>query len=244
MIFARTFFAFTLLMSFISPTSAIELPFAKPLQAVTAPAQPKAEATYVQGKYKVAYIKFLTPVDDPAVDDFIAEIEDANKKGVDFVFVLFDSPGGSVYAGLRAAKAIEDSKATTVCATDVMAASMASFLMSTCQIRVMTKETQILVHEPSVNDLPVSGKQHAFKELYNQLHALTEAMIEHYAKHTHMAAAEIRKKIDDTDWWVNWEEAQQVGLVDGIVADIKSVLKGLSTKGKIPLVVPQPDSCH
>ena len=243
--FARTFFAFVLMLGYISPSSAIELPFAKPLQQIVAPAQPKtAEATYVQGKYKVAYVELNTVVDDASAENLIAELLDADQKGSDFVVLRIDSPGGSVYAGLRIAHVLENMRAVTIGIDDTSADSMASYILESVSIRLMVPEAMILIHEPSVNEMPISGKQKAIQNYLNQMHALTEAMIEHYAKRSHLTAAQIRAAIDDTDWWLTWPEALADGLVDGVVPSTKAVIESLSKTGKIQILKQQENTCH
>ncbi len=55
-------------------------------------------------------IHFDGPVDDATVTLFEMQLELENANGADRVIVEINSPGGSVFAGMRMAKAIENSK--------------------------------------------------------------------------------------------------------------------------------------
>ncbi len=72
------------------------------------------------------------------------------KQGEESITIYIDSPGGDVFAGLRAVKAIGNSKTPIVAECGVVVASIASVIALSCPQIKINKDTFIMVHRPWV----------------------------------------------------------------------------------------------
>lgn len=92
---------------------------------------------------------FLTGV----INDFIVQemcsYIDA-KQGEESITIYIDSPGGDVFAGLRAIKAINNSQTPVIAECGVVVASIAAIIALSCPTIKINKDTFIMVHRPWV----------------------------------------------------------------------------------------------
>lgn len=189
-----------------------------------------------EGEHHVGQIKFSNEVNQETVAQAIDAIRQMNEAGAEVIHIVWNSPGGSVQAGYLLAQAIEESNATVVCSVDMAAFSMAYYLLQSCNVRLMSKRSELLIHEPAVSGLELSGHQVDFKNVYDRMHSLAESFLEQYTKRTKMSKDEMRKHIENgQDYWVRWEEALLYRMVDGIISTPSEVYKSLVKTGKIPL---------
>lgn len=72
------------------------------------------------------------------------------KQGEESITIYIDSPGGDVFAGLRAVKAINNSKTPIIAECGVVVASIASVIALSCPTIKINKDTFIMVHKPWV----------------------------------------------------------------------------------------------
>jgi ATP-dependent Clp protease protease subunit len=89
------------------------------------------------------------PVSDSTVDDVIRKLETARKDGEETVYLLLDSPGGSVVAGAKLIAYIESSnlKINTVCVG--VCASMAAQIHQVGKKRLMHDKSILMFHPAS-----------------------------------------------------------------------------------------------
>lgn len=184
-------------------------------------------------KHYVPKITFATDVSAASVKVAIELIDAANDGGAETIVIEFDTPGGSVMAGQRLAKAIERSKAPVVCVVDGMAASMGFYLLQSCDTRVMTKRSILMAHEPAIST-QVSGKEYAYEEIAEVLRKINRAMAEHIAGRLGMSVEAFMARIANTEWWMNWDEALKVNAVDFVILNIDEVLVPLRKELKLP----------
>lgn len=139
--------------------------------------------------------------------------------------IIFNSPGGSVFAGMDLFDYIvqlrgEGHAVTTV--TRGYAASMGGILLQAGSKRVMGKEAYILIHEVSTW---AGGKVGEIEDEYNFLKKISERVVGIFAERakeagangtaTHpITAAQVRKNWNRTDWWLDSTEAIKLGIVD------------------------------
>ena len=188
------------------------------------------------GQHHVALVRFSSDVNQYSAAAFIDALDQVNKAKAEYIVLELNSPGGSVAAGFEMSLAMEKSNATVICVVDGMAASMGYFLLQSCDIRLMTKRSQLMIHEPKIMGAEVSGGQTEIHNLYELMHALTEAMIEQFAQRTVISVPEMRERIKDgKEWWVNWEEALSTKMVDGTVQNSKLVYLALLNGAKLPV---------
>lgn len=72
------------------------------------------------------------------------------KQGEESITIYIDSPGGDVFAGLRAVKAIGNSKTPVIAECGVVVASIASVIALSCPQVKINKDTFLMVHRPWV----------------------------------------------------------------------------------------------
>lgn len=72
------------------------------------------------------------------------------KQGEESITIYIDSPGGDVFAGLRAIKAINNSKTPVIAECGVVVASIAAIIALSCPTIKINKDTFMMVHKPWV----------------------------------------------------------------------------------------------
>jgi ATP-dependent protease ClpP protease subunit len=147
----------------------------------------------------------------------IGIINEIAEKKPDVIVLEINSGGGDVDIGFELSKAIEGSAIPVLCAVDGEAASMAFFILQSCQIRVATPRSRLMIHEVTIvgpiNTRTLPGILEIL-EMYNNL------MIEHISSRMTMDKEAIRKKVSEGDWWMTPTEAIQFGALDGIIEKV------------------------
>lgn len=194
------------------------------------PLQPKSP----NDLHYVPSMRFSEAMDAETAKGFVEWVESANREGAEALVVEISSPGGSVKDGFDMVRAIETSKAPVYCVVDDEAASMALYVLESCQVRLMTRRSVLMAHEPWIGG-EFQGQEQKWQNVVDRLHATTEAMLEHLAAHFKVSKAYIAAKIKGgKEWWINWQEAVKVGAVDGTTPAAEVVAAALRTAGKYP----------
>jgi ATP-dependent Clp endopeptidase proteolytic subunit ClpP len=139
--------------------------------------------------------------------------------------IVFNSPGGSVFAGMDLFDFIcelrrQGHRVTT--ATRGYAASMGGILLQSGDVRVMGREAYILIHEVSTW---AAGKVGEIEDEYLFLKKISDRVVNIFAERARLAgeagtashpitAAQVRKNWNRTDWWLDSTEALRLGIVD------------------------------
>lgn len=92
---------------------------------------------------------YLTGVINDYIIQEMCDYIDA-KQGEESITIYIDSPGGDVFAGLRAVKAINNSKTPVIAECGVVVASIASVIALSCPTIKINKDTFLMVHKPWV----------------------------------------------------------------------------------------------
>lgn len=178
-------------------------------------------------EYRVGRVRFDLPVTGASAAELAGWIEAAESSKLDAVVIDFNTPGGSVSAGLRVAKIIEESPVPVYCIADGMAASMGMYLMQSCQVRLMTKRSTLMAHGPGVSGL-IDGQSLDFKNLAQMLSAMEEALSEHICSRIDLPMKDCQGRFSDKkEWWINYNEALQVHAVDGVVKSVQDAVQSL-----------------
>jgi len=130
------------------------------------------------------------------------------------IFVEINSEGGEVEAGFALAKAIEASPVPVICIVDGQAASMAFYILQSCDVRAMTPRSSLMMHQVT---LVGAMKASTIKALQKQIDTYNKAMVGQCAAKMKLPATEIADKIAAGDWWMAADEALEVGAVDSII---------------------------
>lgn len=172
---------------------------------------------------KVVMIE-IADVDRAAVDAVktkLKELESDNS--VDAVWLRINSHGGEVDAGLELIQAFDHYKKPLTCVVDVKAWSMGMSILEGCPRRLMTRRSTLMMHEVLVQS--AGGNEHDLVNTASAVRAMTESLVQLAAGRMKIGPNEIRAHIDGRQWWLDVDEALDVGAIDGIVspADIPAL---------------------
>ena len=156
------------------------------------------------------------------IDDYVANIIQAQLLYLDSadpakdVQIYFNSPGGSVHAGLGIYDTMQytNCDVSTICTG--MAASMAAVLLAagTAGKRSALKHSRVMIHQPmggaqgQASDIEITARE--ILKLKGELYAII-------AEHSGKDAKKVEKD-SDRDYWMTSEEAKAYGMVDEVLA--------------------------
>lgn len=132
------------------------------------------------------------------------------------VYIILNSPGGSVLDGFELINTIEDlnnKNVETICIVETMAYSMAALITTYCKTAYIHKFASLMYHEASYG---VQGSQStintrvAFTNIY--LHTLNKDV----AKKLNLTVEDYENKIHN-EWWLNAEEALKYNIVKDVL---------------------------
>lgn len=155
------------------------------------------------------------------IDDYVANVIQAQLLYLDSadpgkdIQIYFNSPGGSVHAGLGIYDTIQfiSSDVATICTG--MAASMAAVLLCAGEKgkRSALKHSRVMIHQPmggaqgQASDIEITTREilKLKKELYNII-----------SEHSGKPFKDVEKD-SDRDYWMTAEEALSYGMVDEVL---------------------------
>ena len=130
--------------------------------------------------------------------------------------IEFNSPGGAIIPGMALFDTICEMRAkghrvTTSCVG--YAASMAGILLQAGDVRVMGRESFLLLHEAA---LFAGGKIGEIEDTVVLVHKMMDRIVDIFAKRSKAPAtkAYIRAHIKRKDWWLDSTESMRLGFVD------------------------------
>lgn len=222
-------------------------PVHSPIFPLDEPKDPKSDVTTqvpvipsaiseVEDNYIIPEIAIDSGINDDLANTFVNIMGQLDATGkVHTVVVEINTDGGSVEAGMKMVKAMERSRMRSVCVVSWRAYSMGASILQGCTIRLTTKEGVIMVHNPSIQVADFTGNSIKYHNIGNNLEATLKSMLEHLTKKTKMKPEDLMKHIDGgREWWLNWKESIEVGLVDGWCESTEQVLASLRDTNKVP----------
>ena len=159
------------------------------------------------------------------IDDYVANISQAQLLYLESadsskdISIYFNTPGGSVYAGLGIYDTMQyiSSDVATICTG--MSASMGAVLLcaGTKGKRSALKHSRVMIHQPmggaqgQASDIEITAReiQKLKKELYTII-----------AEHSGNPYKKVEKD-SDRDYWMTAEEAKEYGMIDEVLFRIK-----------------------
>ncbi len=155
------------------------------------------------------------------IDDYVANIIQAqllflesSDPGKD-IQIYFNSPGGSVHAGLGIYDTMQyiNCNIATICTG--MAASMAAVLMTagTTGKRSALKHSRIMIHQPMGG---AQGQASDIEITAREIMKLKRELYEIIAFHSGQTLEKVEKD-SDRDYWMTAEEAKAYGMIDEIL---------------------------
>ncbi len=129
--------------------------------------------------------------------------------------IYFNSPGGSVYAGLGIYDTMQYISADVATICTGMAASMAAVLMTAGAKgkRTALKHSRIMIHQPmggaqgQATDIEITARE--IKKIKNELYTII-------AEHSGQTFEQIEKD-SDRDYWMTAQEAVDYGMIDEVL---------------------------
>jgi ATP-dependent Clp protease protease subunit len=155
------------------------------------------------------------------IDDYVANIIQAqllflesSDPGKD-IQIYFNSPGGSVHAGLGIYDTMQyiNCNIATICTG--MAASMAAVLMTagTNGKRSALKHSRIMIHQPMGG---AQGQASDIEITAREIMKLKRELYEIIALHSNQPVEKVEKD-SDRDYWMTAQEAKEYGMIDEIL---------------------------
>lgn len=159
------------------------------------------------------------------IDDYVANIIQAQLLYLDSadpskdVQIYFNSPGGSVHAGLGIYDTMQYTSCDVATICTGMAASMAAVLLAagTDGKRSALKHSRVMIHQPmggaqgQASDIEITARE--ILKLKNELYTII-------ANHSGNDVKKVEKD-SDRDYWMTSEEAKAYGMVDEVLVRTK-----------------------
>ncbi len=155
------------------------------------------------------------------IDDYVANIIQAQLLFLDStdpnkdIQIYFNTPGGSVYAGLGIYDTMQfiSSDIATICTG--MAASMGAVLLTAGAAgkRSALSHSRVMIHQPMGG---ASGQASDIEITAREIIKLKKELYEIIALHSGKSYEEVAKD-SDRDYWMTAEEAKAYGMIDEIL---------------------------
>lgn len=180
-----------------------------------------------------AIIQLNTEVTEQTVNETIDQIKDALAKKKQAIYLLLDSPGGSVYDGARLITAMDNSEIPvyTVC-TD-LCASMAAQILEHGMKRYMVDRTTVMFHSATTS-VDQDGEIDKIYSRLGRSKRFIDKLDYYVAARSGMTYEQFKFKAMQ-EYWDDAEDALRDHLIDGIVTIdfVKQVIPTPLTANKI-----------
>lgn len=144
--------------------------------------------------------------------DFAATLSEID---ADDIELHLNSPGGSVFDGLAIMAALRDHKAKVTAKVDGMAASAASFILQAADVRQISRNAQVMIHDAKAY---AGGNAAQMRKAADLLDRISNEIADIYAVRSGQGTVESWRAIMVAgDEWYNGNEALEAGLVDAVV---------------------------
>ncbi|MDR0981941.1 MAG: ATP-dependent Clp endopeptidase proteolytic subunit ClpP [Culturomica sp.] len=157
------------------------------------------------------------PIDDNVANIIMAQLlflesADADKD----ISIYFNSPGGSVYAGLGIYDTMQFVKCDIATICTGIAASMSAVLLTagTKGKRQALKHSRVMIHQPIGG---VQGQASDIEITAKEIQKLKKELFTIIADHSGNPYKKIEKD-SDRDYWMTSEEAKEYGMIDVVLS--------------------------
>lgn len=155
---------------------------------------------------------------------------------VDTIVFEIHTSGGDVGAGFKLAKRIEQFHGAVICVIDGDGVSEGFYILQSCDMRLMTRRSRLMVHEPYYPKAEVLNSMRLI-DLLKAQQVLVFSWTEHVAKKMKLTAPQLRAKLKAGDWWMTCDDALAAGAVDGLVDSTRAVWRDVSAD-RAPATLP------
>lgn len=175
------------------------------------------EEELASDKYNYLY-SFDSAIGDSTVEACIKQLAEWDRlhPNCDIEIVFLGNPGGSIIPGLALFDYIRFLRSRghhITTSTLGMAASMAGILLQAGNTRIMAKESWLLIHEASFMAM---GKVGEIEDTTDWVKRIMKRILKIFAERSKLSVGQITRKWRRKDWWIDSDEAKNLGLVDEI----------------------------
>jgi len=163
--------------------------------------------------------RFVGAVGEVSVREGIKKLTEWHRRdpGCD-IEIIFQSPGGEVIAGFALFDHIlwlrsQNHTVTTGCTG--MAASMAGILMQAGEHRWASPQSWYMIHRAAFG---VFGKTYEVEDQVEWVKRIEKRIIDIFVSRSNLTPAKIKRNWERKDFWIDADEALELGLVDEIRA--------------------------
>lgn len=138
------------------------------------------------------------------------------------IIVLINSPGGLISDGLAIHDALAVNPAEIITDVQGIAASMATVIAQSGDVRKMSDNALYLIHQPMTVTM---GNINTHKQSLVDLEAYNKRLVNIYVKRSGKSEEEIRELMDKNDGygiWIDGAEAKEIGLIDEVYEPMKA----------------------
>lgn len=153
------------------------------------------------------------PIYQGKVDGLIDQISELDAMNNKPIYMVINSPGGSVIAGFSLIRVMESIKSPIVCAVDSEAFSMAAIIAMYCSKTYMHKFSAIMFHQAAYG---VRGEAERVKTRVRFIQSYLDDLEEDTARRMGLTLKQLKDK-SRGEWWMTAKEAAGLGVVDGVL---------------------------
>ena len=176
-------------------------------------------------------------IDDDTAEAFGNFMEAAVEAKADFIMIELNTLGGSARSAHEISRLIEHAPARVVCVVDGDAVSAGMYILSSCDTRVMTKRSNLMIHQvslmnPEESHVTATVARNQLEMMRVSTRAYLEWVIKRFKGVTFEQA--LARTDHDTEWWMDWQEALKFGAIDKVIdGPPEHLLSQLMKTGKI-----------
>lgn len=177
----------------------------------------RIEAEAADSQYNRLYT-FYAMVSASSVYGCMKEVGVWARQSSEPITIVFNSPGGSVIDGLALYDFLRHLSATGIHITTIglgMVASMGGVLLQAGDHRILGANASLLIHEASTG---AGGKVSELEDEVAFVKRLQERLLDILASRSKMTKAEIKRRWNRRDWWLEADDALRRGFCDEVRA--------------------------
>lgn len=207
-------------------------PLPEPLMSVEPIPDIPAAAPPAIKLHRIARLDFDGRISDESVDQIKAALTASLVVQPETLVVILNSPGGELEAGFLLTKALENYPTKVICIVDGAAASMAFYVLQGCDVRIMTRRSHLMAHNPYlIADRGAVLDRDVLDRMLRDDQLTSERWSWFAGRRLNISLKDFRKKIYKRDWDMNADEALAVGAVDGLVDSANRTIASLLVTG-------------
>lgn len=170
----------------------------------------------IDGKKTERVVGLIGEVSEFSANHVIDTLKTLDKAENAQIYLIIDSPGGSVIDGYRIINQMKNTKSPLTCVVDMQAYSMAAIMLTYCKAVFMNPYGSIMHHSASFQ---ISGSTEQVVSRVNWIVKQLTEFDEEVAKNLNMTYAEYKAKTVK-EWWLTAKEALEAKVVDRLLPSL------------------------